>query len=267
MAKNEFTNSKPTMFLGINGKEGLIYHRVREKDIEETEISRLTSLGYKRNVTQNPQTKEEVAAYYKFWPSVTGYVTGFKLDTESEFGERLSITIEDETERNVISMNLFGQNGSMNGYAADLARHVDNIPLNEQIIFGANRNLKNDKGYLVSILNLKYMERVNDLGPELIPRAISKEQLPPLVERQKGGKKTYNSDERDAFLYEYLQKFVEMVEKGRHHFGQNQSHDTYNPENTSAPTTRQTTVNNPAPSAPVSQEPQKKSDDFDDLPF
>lgn len=263
MAKNDFGSNKPTMFLGIDAKSGLLFHRVREKDIEEVEIKRLLNEGYKRVVNTNPQTKEDVPVYLRFWPSVTGYVTGFKLDPENQFGERVSLTIEDEEERNVISFNLNNQSGSMVGYAVDLARHVDNIPVSEQIIFGANRNLKNDKGYLVSILNLRYFERVNDKGPLLIERALKKDDIPALKERQMGGKKTYDSYDRDVFLYGYLQKFAEVVEKGKHHFGSsNSSHDTYVPESDAAPTTQQ------QPSPSVKSDPKPVFDDpVDDLPF
>lgn len=253
------------MFLGIDGSEGLICHKVREKDLDETEVSRLVGMGYSRKVTTNPQTNDDVVSYRKYWPSVTGYITGFKLDTEAQFGERVSITIEDDDERNVISMNLYSQMGSMNGYIADFAKHADNIPLDEQIIFGANRKLKNEKGYLVQLLNLKYLERANDMGPELIKRAVKKEQLPELKEKKKGGKTVYDSDDRDAFLYGLLQKFAERVEKDKHRFGQDSSHDTYNPNSAAGSTTQQSSA--PQNNAPVSQAPQNIEEDEEGLPF
>lgn len=253
------------MFLGIDGKEGLISHRVREKDLDETEIERLVGAGYSKKTTVNPDTKEEIVSYYKYWPSVTGYITGFKLDAEARFGERVSITIEDADEKNIISMNLYSPNGSMNGYIADFAKHADNIPLDEQIIFGANRKLKNEKGYPVQLLNLKYLERANDMGPELIPRSIKKEQLPELKEKKKGGKTVYDSDDRDTFLYGFLQKFAERVEKDKHRFGQDSSHDTYNPNSAAESTTQQSSA--PQNNAPVSQAPAPADDDTEDLPF
>lgn len=272
MAKNEFREGKPTMFLGIDQKEGLLYHRVREKDIDEEQVNKLIEDGYARKVSTNPKTNEEIVAYYKYWPSVTGYITGFKLDSDTPYGERLSITIEDETERNIINFYVYSSYNSMVGYAVDLARHVDNIPLDEQIIFSVNRKLKNEKGYLIPIISLNYFERMSDLGPMLIERCIKKEDIPPLKEKQIGGKVTYDSYDRDSFMYKYLQKFAEMVDKGKHRFGSYTSHDTYNPEEAPKSTTQQKSVQKEEKvqsSAPASvpAAAQAKEEEYEDLPF
>lgn len=208
MAKNEFGNGKPCMWLGMNFKKCMWEHAV--KTIDKLEIDMLESKGYERVVRENKSTGESVVKYCKCWPSVTGYLTGLKIDN-GPFGQNLVIKLEDETEVNFIQLPLWSQGNSMNAYAMDFARHHGNIPLDEQITIGVNRKLENERGGKVQILTLTYAERRGKMGEELMQRSIKKEDLPLVQKYTRAGKDFYDSKERDNYMVNVLEKFIEHV--------------------------------------------------------
>lgn len=200
-------------FLSMDFKECAWYVQA-PKDIDESQVAMYEADGYKRRENVNPNTKETVVSYRRYYKSVSGYLTGLKIDS-TKFGNVLKIYIEDEDETNLLNLNMFNQNGSLSGYVADFIRHIGNIPLDEKIEIGINKKLKNDKDRPVQILTILYEERTNTKGKELMMRALSKDDIPAVREYEIAGNKKYDTSERDTFLCNILEAFIKEVSEKR----------------------------------------------------
>lgn len=264
MAKNEVGNGKPTTFLSIDFKTGLLFEA--KKSTDKIEIDNLEKRGFQRVVNVNPQTKQEVVSYRKYYKSVSGYVNGVKID-DSPFGQQLRIRIEDNTEVNFINIPLWNVKGSMSGHAVDFIRMTPNIPLDERVCIGANKNLKNEEGYLVQIMNINYEERVTNNRKDLVMR-MDKTLIPQAEVTTIGTKKSYDSKKRDAYLYQVLEDYIKRVEERKFRVsGDEETKVVYNPASDNVSSPAEAVGQDVPPAAYIPGNIPVDGKAIDDLPF
>lgn len=281
MAKNDFYGGKPMTFLNIDFKECAWYQQAdkksytqMDKEQNEREIAALEASGYKRKESVNPKTNEASVSYRKYYRSVSGFITGVKIE-DGAYGQVLKIYVEDETETNVLNINMFSQSNSLTGYVVDFIRHTGNIPLDEKIEIGINKKLKNDKDKVLQLLTICYEERTNQNGKELMRRAISKDDMPSIEPYKLAGKDMFNTTKRDEFLCNVLEGFIKNVSENHVRMGQYNPGGSGNVDNAgvnpSSSAVNATTVSpQPVPTPNPNNNysaPTQAANDYDDLPF
>lgn len=219
MAKNDFYGGKPISYLSIDFKE-CAWFIPAPKKLDEKQIEMYEAEGYKKRETVNSKTNETNISWRKYYKSVSGYLTGVKIE-DGPYGQNLKIFLEDEAETNVLNLSMFSQNNSLAGYALDFIRHTGNIPLDEKIEIGINRKLKNDKDKVYQLLTICYEERTNQKGKELMQRSIGKDDMPAIKPYELAGKKMFNTTERDSYLCNVLEAFIKKVSENRIKVGYN----------------------------------------------
>lgn len=264
MAKNDFYSGKPRTWLSIDFAECAWCQIVKSTD--EDEIQALLSQGYKKKVTENKTTKQTVVSYRRYYKSVSGYLVGLSIK-DGPFGQVLEITLEDETESNVLNVNLFSQTGGLTGYAVDFIRHLPSIPLDEKICIGLNRKLKNESGRPVQIFTVLYEERTTSKGNELMKRGVEKDSMPALEPYTLAGKTKYNSTKRDTYLCNILDEYIKKVETEHIKVGEKSPYVPEEHQITVQGSTMKSAVEEPPASYTAVQGNTSFTSDVEDLPF
>ena len=185
--------------------------------------------------------KDENTYYHTTMDKVEGKLTAVKLDP-SDFGERLKLFIQkDENSCYILEIPTVNKD-RLNDWACEIAKFLPNLKLGKQIEISANTSNMDKKGY-------PYKNLYISQEGEKVQWAFPLTDIPPLSKKFNKLKNAdvYNSEDRDAFLYEKIKESVEGFKK------ENKTAHT--------PSDYKTSTNKPAADIDLSGE------DNDDLPF
>tara|TARA_R110000803_G_scaffold78075_1_gene143081 strand:+ start:7400 stop:8194 length:795 start_codon:yes stop_codon:yes gene_type:complete len=128
--------------------------------------------------------------FYYVINSVDGLLSDITL-RETDFGEFLSVEFTDVDEVYVVSLgDVFGR------FAKDFIRRIESVDLASEVVFGT-WVMEADNGKTYSGV------RLYQVG-EKIEYVYANEDLPPPIEKTRGGKTSWDFSDQEEFLYDLL---------------------------------------------------------------
>lgn len=225
------------------------------------ETSMTPKEGYEEYVS-----KTNKLSYRKYYPNTAffGRLNELNIRENQYIGRQFQIILRDD---NGDSYDIeFGMDlgTSLSPYLIDFVKYIPNLKPGKIYGIISNQHLKSEAGNIVKMFSILDMENVDKNGKAaFVERYYGKANpFPEIKEFMKSGKRAFNTDERDEYVYGILMKFMQEV---------NSKKKSYKPNPTSgampiadpAPISKPGASPTPSPVFP----PDFGNDDDNNLPF